>query len=108
MADITRGKILLRRDTTARWNAHPDFIPLKGEAIVYTDRRTLSDGTVIPGIKIGDGMAYCVDLPFIDDGLATQLNTHIYDNDRHTTRAEKEAWNKNVSCELDGETLRLI
>lgn len=108
MADATKVRVLLRRDTTARWNAQRSFIPLKGEAIVYTDRYVLPDGTLVPGLKIGDGQAYCIDLPFVDNAITTQLNTHIYDNDRHTSRAEKKAWNEKVGCELDGETLRLI
>ena len=75
-----KSRIKLKRDTTAHWNQNIHFIPLNGEAVIYTDYRTIEndDGTttVIPGIKIGDGKAYLIDLPFVTDGVALDLLKH--------------------------------
>ena len=74
---IINTRLCLRRDTTANWNLKRDFIPLSGEVCIYTDykRKVNSDETVtlIPGIKIGDGKAYLIDLPFVGTGDVDEL-----------------------------------
>lgn len=35
--DTVNGRIKLKRDTTANWNAATGFVPLEGEVIIYTD-----------------------------------------------------------------------
>lgn len=55
-------------DTTANWNMQFDYIPTACMLVVYIDKYYYeSDGQLIyvPGIKIGDGNSYLVDLPFI-------------------------------------------
>ena len=49
-------------DTTDGWMQRRKYVPFRGEIIVYSDRNVI-DGMDYPGIKIGDGMAYVVDLP---------------------------------------------
>lgn len=115
MTTTFNSRVQMKRDTTAHWTALRDFIPLAGEIIVYTDRFTEEDGesNIIchPGIKVGDGLAYLVDLPFIDDYQVSQLSStlrdHINNTDIHTTALEKETWNQKISCSLDSETLIL-
>ncbi len=59
MANKTfQGRIVQKHDTKANWDKATNFIPLKGEIIVYDDLRK---------IKIGDGTTKVRDLIFISD-----------------------------------------
>ena len=116
MATRYKSKFLVRRDTTANWNAHRDFVPMSGEIIVYTDYGSTFDeqgNTVnVPGIKIGDGNAYCIDLPFITDGAQQQsildeLRRHEANTAIHTSEEEKDFWDAKLNCDIEGETLML-
>lgn len=87
-------------DTTENWNAQIDYIPRLGAVIIYSDYATL-DGQNIPNIKIGDGMAYLVDLPFVADDLRDAVLKHISNTTIHVTAAEKDAWNNKVTCYVE-------
>ncbi len=54
-------------DTTANWAKATNFIPKKGEIIVYSD----GGGTGIPKIKVGDGTTVVGNLKFLVDGNIT-------------------------------------
>ena len=57
------GRIRLKADTEANWNAHP-ITPLSGELIIYS-----ADGTHnYSRLKVGDGSTIVTALPFIDAG----------------------------------------
>lgn len=63
MANKTfQSRIVQKHDTQANWEKAINFIPLKGEIIVYDD---------ISKIKIGDGTTKINDLKFIIDELPT-------------------------------------
>lgn len=89
---VINATVLVPRDTTANWNSLTSFIPHAGEVIVYTDYMQ-KDGQDIPGVKIGDGLAYLVDLPFVTDSIT------------EVTTAERTSWNNKVSARLSGENL---
>ena len=59
MAEKTLNtRILHKHDTSANWSSALNFVPKKGEIIVYDDYATINDGgniSYIPGVKIGDG-----------------------------------------------------
>lgn len=102
----------IRYNTTAGWRADLSFVPAPGEIIVYTDKATYEeDGqtVTVPGIKIGDGSAYGIDLPFLGEvetnQVLQQLNAHTSNTDIHITAAERTFWNKKLNCSLTGETL---
>ena len=85
--------------TTAYWQEHLTFIPKAGEIVIYSDHSSIeeNDETVyIPGIKIGDGSAYGIDLPFVDDAMAQTILSHISDTDIHITAAERTSWNNKL------------
>lgn len=87
-------------DTTEGWNSQKELIAQKNVLYVYTDYQTDTDeegNTVeIPGIKIGDGKAYLIDIPFTD-----QLSMeHIRNGTIHVTPQEKEFWNNKVRTYL--------
>lgn len=86
-------------DTTANWAAKPELIGVRGYLYVYSDYQQDGYGKDIPGIKVGDGNAYLIDLPFIDKLYAE----HILDKVSHITEEEREAWNNKVTCYIDPE-----
>lgn len=51
-------------DTTANWEKAINFVPKKGEIIVYSD----GGGTGIPKMKVGDGSTKVGSLKFADEG----------------------------------------
>jgi len=109
------GRLRATRDTTANWNAHPAFRPEKGEIIIYTDHGTISDefgeNVNVPGIKIGDGDAYLIDLPFVNADvryqILTELRLHSGNTEIHVTSEEKEFWNNKLNCIVSNGNLIL-
>ena len=85
--DDATGKV--KSATVAEWAQQTSLISEKDVIYVYTDHQT-DDGKNIPGIKIGDGLTYVVDLPFVD----TIYMKHITDTDIHITAEERAKWNK--------------
>ena len=104
------GNVQVIVDTTANWATKTTFIPRTGEIIVYSDRNVIG-GVNYPGVKIGDGLTFVVDLPFLGDDIAGQiigvLNAHIANSSIHVTPAEKEYWNNKLDSGVTGETLVL-
>ena len=96
-----KGRIL--SDTIAGWNSKASLISEKNVIYVYTDyiKETDEEGKeyFIPGLKIGDGKAYLIDLPFTDEYMIKHINNKIV----HITQAEREFWNNKVSVYLDAE-----
>lgn len=85
-------------NTTAVWDSQLTLVSKPNTLYVYTDRQIDSGGNVIAGIKVGDGNAYVIDLPFID----SVVMEHISDSDIHITSAERNFWNNKVSCYYTG------
>lgn len=85
-------------DTTANWDAQTTLVSNANTLYVYTDHQLDSQGNKVAGIKVGDGLAYIVDLPFTD-AVTTE---HIADNTRHVTQAERDFWNNKVRCYYAG------
>lgn len=74
MANKTfQGRIIQKHDTKANWDKATNFVPLKGEIIVYDD---------LNKIKIGDGTTKVGDLAFINDldTLAAIAKTGSYND----------------------------
>ena len=96
-------------DTTQNWNSQLTYVPASGDIIVYSDKSSITENNetkYIPGIKIGDGNAYCVDLPFVADDIAIDLLNHINDNIRHITAQERQFWNNKLNISINGEELQ--
>lgn len=94
--------------TTTELNHDLSYIPKKDQILIYLDKTTI-DGAAIPGIKIGDGLAYCADLPFVGDDIVSQLLAHIADTVLHVSPEEREFWNNKLNCEnqINNEVLTL-
>lgn len=98
--------------TTSEWNSELSFVPDRGEVIIYSDRGTIGSGNQsvnVPGIKIGDGLAYLIDLPFVGEDreayIFSQLLPHIQNTDIHITSAERTRWDAKLNCNITGEIL---
>lgn len=75
--------------TTAEWNALTTLVSELDTIYVYSDFKTV-DGVNIPAVKIGDGLAYVVDLPF---------------STRAITQEQIDDWDSKVKVRTDGEKL---
>lgn len=97
---IDSGAAILS-DTTENWNKKSTLISELNTIYVYVDHQTKTDEegkeVWIPGIKIGDGKAYLIDLPFSDELMIA----HINDLGIHVTPEEKEFWNNKVRTYMD-------
>ena len=78
-------------NTTAGWNAQNQRISELNAIYIYTDAYQ-SDSTNVPCIKVGDGSAYVIDLPFINK---LEVN-HMNNSTIHVTQADKDLWNSHV------------
>lgn len=84
-------------DTTAGWNSQIDLVAEEGVVYVYTDYLLNEDNEPIPAFKVGDGLAYLIDIPFNED-----INSkHIQNTNIHITNDERECWNNKVTVYLD-------
>lgn len=100
--------------TTAQWRNTLTYIPPKDTILIYLDHGTITINEVtydVPGIKIGDGLAYGIDLPFVGDDvkqyILDQLETHTGNTTIHITSTERTFWNNKLNCDINGEILIL-
>jgi len=90
--------------TTEEWNNTPSIISEEGALYIWADYTQDDEGNFIPGVKIGDGKAYVIDLPFIDEIYAK----HITDELIHVSQKDRDKWDNKVTCfisTLDNEKL---
>lgn len=116
--DLTAEDLGLARasvHTTEEWRLMPTYVPAKGELVIYTDA-VQKDGNTYPALKIGDGNAYVVDLPFaggsdesdILNDLIDQFNAHIQDTVIHVSSDDRERWDNKLNYEVSEATETLV
>ena len=111
--DIVNARISHKEDTTANWNAARDFIPLRGEIIIYSDYGHMDDGygnqINVPGIKIGDGSAYLIDLPFVGNEvryeILTELRSHTGNTAIHVSAEDRQFWDNKLNYTINDGNL---
>lgn len=64
MADVIKTRVFLKNGKEENWNKIDNFIPEKGEMIVYN----VDENHSSPRVKVGDGTHLPRDLPFIEAG----------------------------------------
>ena len=92
------------RHTTAEWNSYIDLVSQLNAIYIYTDFATDENDNPIPAIKIGDGMAYVVDLPFLATSLTQIVTEHINSTTIHTNLQEKAYWSNKVSVAVASQS----
>ena len=70
---IYHNQAVVLTGTTDYWNSKPALLSQKDVFYIYTDYATKRDGQGgtenRPGLKIGDGKAYLIDIPFVTGDL---------------------------------------
>lgn len=82
--------------TTAEWSQDPTLVSVRGAVYCYSDHQQI-DGVDVPGLKVGDGSTYVVDLPFTDQVYIS----HIADTSIHVSQGDRVRWDDKVTCALD-------
>ena len=72
-----KTRIQLKNDTESNWNKAVNFIPLKGELIIYS----ADDAHPFSRLKVGDGETTVIALPFVDAGTLNGNETEIVKKD---------------------------
>ena len=70
-----KTRIVNKHDTSANWSKAVNFIPKKGEIIIYDDLRK---------IKVGDGATKVSSLPFVEQ----DLSNYVTDSELSSTISE--------------------
>jgi len=83
--------------TQEYWDSQPKLMSTRGCIYVYSDHAVDAQGNEIPGVKIGDGTSYLIDMPFVDE----KSTEHILNSAIHITPEERTAWNNKVRCYID-------
>lgn len=107
-------KISYGSRTKEEWDNDTELISQKNKFYIYSDYKTIEkDGEqiLLPGLKIGDGKSFLIDLPFINADntqFERQLLNHINNDIIHVTLQEKIFWNNKLNYELDDNNEVLI
>ena len=90
-------------NTSAYWSTQTSYIPESGTIIIYSDYTTIpseenpSESINVPNFKVGDGLAFVVDLPFVSDDIRRQLSEHIANMSIHVSSQDRQKWDSKVS-----------
>ena len=92
-------------DTKENWAQKTSLVSEKGSIYVYSNQYT--DGAQnIPALKVGDGLAYVVDLPFVEK----EFYDHINDTVVHLSQQDRWKLENSVCAEMstvEAENLNL-
>lgn len=80
---IFNTRVVNKHDLEANWNKAVNFIPLKGELIVYD----VDEAHSYERVKIGDGVQNVNDLPFYNDGFVSYNEQTLTDEQKAQARA---------------------
>ena len=107
------NKIVYYSRTKDEWNADASLIAQKDVLYIYSDYKIIQkDGKqiLLPGLKIGDGMSYLIDMPFVnstDSGIEQLILDHINNNVIHISAAERNFWNNKLNYSFNEESQNL-
>ena len=107
------NKIVYYSRTKDEWNADASLIAQKDVLYIYSDYKTIQiDGKqiLLPGLKIGDGMSYLIDMPFVnstDSGIEQLILDHINNNVIHISAAERNFWNNKLNYSFNEQSQNL-
>lgn len=89
--NINNNKITYYSKTKEEWNSDIAFLSEKNVLYIYSNFKIFSnneegESIYLPGLKIGDGKSYLIDLPFLNDfdnNIEKVLLDHISNNSIH-------------------------
>lgn len=105
--------LIYESKTVEEWNSDISLISQEGTLYIYSDYKMIVDDEgneiFLPGLKIGDGKAYLVDLPFLNTGaLDQQILDHINNNVIHVSLQDRRFWNEKLNYRLEADEQTLI
>ena len=126
--DITLPEIGIRSiqyRTESEWNDQQTLLTIEGGLYIYSDHTKVIDPetgkvTLIPAIKIGDGVSYLSQLPFIGDNISKEteqkievltqvVDEHIADGPLHVSDEDRADWDSKIRARIDsGNTENLV
>lgn len=99
-------------DTKANWDRQTFLIAERGHLYIYKDAEVTyinGERVVYPGIKIGDGSSYLIDMPYSFYGNDHDiLIEHIHDYAIHVGRVDRVNWNDKISADVEESNEELI
>ena len=110
--NLDRDKITYRAKTKEEWNLNKAQIAQKNVLYIYTNFKIIqkdNEQIAIPGIKIGDGKTYLIDMPFLNDHsyLEDMILEHINNKSIHVSAEDRMFWNNKLNLNLQGQNLTL-
>ena len=112
--NINTNKFTYYSKTKEEWNSDITFLSEKNVLYIYSNFKIFSkngqEEIYLPGLKIGDGKSYLIDLPFLNDfdnNIEKVLLDHISNNSIHISDQQRSFWNNKLNYELQDETLIL-
>lgn len=110
---IENNKLIYYSNSKENWDLNPNFLSEKNVLYIYTDYATIDKDDkeiTIPGLKIGDGKSYLIDLPFVNDSSNFNeiLIDHINNNVIHISAYDRLFWNNKLNLTLREQEQNLI
>ena len=90
------GRIVHKHDTQFNWEKATNFIPMKGELIIYD----IDANHDYERIKVGDGETLINNLPFIDDAVKTSLDDALKNKIDKNEMVQSD-WSQNDETKMD-------
>ena len=102
---IENNKLIYYSNSKENWDLNPNFLSEKNVLYIYTNYAIVNKNDkeiAIPGLKIGDGKSYLIDLPFVNDSSNFNeiLIDHINNNVIHISAADRLFWNNKLNLTL--------
>lgn len=88
--------------TTEHWDEMLGFIPAAGVVVIYSDYHKFDkDGqsVLVPGLKVGNGEDYLIDLPFVSEDTETLILEHVADTLSHVSEEDRTRWDNKVNID---------
>lgn len=109
------NKMIYYSKKKADWDANRDLVSQKNALYIYSDYKLIEqDGKQIymPGIKIGDGTSYLIDLPFANQNKNSEIEDLLLDhiNNRivHISAEQRDFWNNKLNLSLTPQSQTLV
>ena len=110
---IENNKLIYYSNSKENWDLNPNFLSEKNVLYIYTNYAIVNKDNkeiAIPGLKIGDGKSYLIDLPFVNDSSNFNeiLIDHINNNVIHISAYDRLFWNNKLNLTLREQEQNLI
>ncbi len=109
------NKMVYYSKKKADWDADRDMISQKDVLYIYSDYKLIDqDGKQIymPGIKVGDGTSYLIDLPFANQNKNNEIEDllldHINNKIVHISAEQRDFWNNKLNLSLTPQSQTLV